>query len=76
MSGQDRLWNEAAAIYADCLVSVAMFAKVDFELCPREANNSAHGIAIYSFDLKSDCNWVNETPSFCLQTFMDDATII
>jgi hypothetical protein len=27
---------KAAAIYADCLVSVAMFAKVDFEFFPRE----------------------------------------
>jgi hypothetical protein len=74
---QVQCWNEAAgAIYADCVQSIAMTEKVEFQHCSREANIAVHVIATHSFNLKLSCNWIDEPPSFLLQTLMDDVTII
>ena len=37
-SGQDRIWNEASAIYADCFILAGMIVSVQFSHCFREAN--------------------------------------
>jgi hypothetical protein len=44
-SGQERMWNEATAVYADCLTSAGIIRKIEFTHCPREVNEVAHQIA-------------------------------
>ena len=55
---------------------LASIGKVEFKHCPREANQVAHVIARNSFDLRLSCNWVDDAPSFILQTLLDDVTIV
>ena len=63
-SGQERLWNEATAIYTDCVTTSALIGNVEFEHCPREANQAAHVIASHSFNSQLSCNWADDAPSF------------
>jgi hypothetical protein len=44
-SGKDNMWNEATDIYADCLASAILTAKVELSHCPGEINSAAHVIA-------------------------------
>lgn len=49
---EDHVWNEAAATYSDCFATTAMTGEVVYNhCCPREANESAHGIARLGFIL-------------------------
>jgi hypothetical protein len=59
-SGQEWMWNEATAVYADCLTSAGIIGKVEFTHCLREVNEVAHQIARCCFDSKNSCNWVDE----------------
>jgi ribonuclease HI len=75
-SGQDRIWNESTAIYADILSTAGMIGKVTFSHCGRESNIVAHELASHSFNSASSCNWVDEPPSFIRQSLLNDVTIL
>jgi hypothetical protein len=75
-TGEERMWNKATAIYANCLSTAGSIGKVDFVYCLRDCNKAAHSIARYCFNLKNSCNWVDDPPSFIAQTLIDDVTII
>jgi hypothetical protein len=75
-SGENQMWNDTIAIYADCLEKAGIIGKVEFKFCPREINNVAHSIARSCFSSKSDCTWVDEPPSFLLQPLLHDVTIL
>jgi hypothetical protein len=75
-TGEERMWNEATAIYANCLSTAGSIGKVDFVYCLRDCKKAAHSIARYCFNSKISCNWVDDPPSFIAQTLIDDVTII
>jgi ribonuclease HI len=74
--GEEAWWNESAATYADCIDMVAVIGSVSFSHCPREANEVADELASFSFLNKLSCNWVDEPPSFILNSIVNDATIL
>jgi ribonuclease HI len=76
MDGRERIWNESAAIYVDCIASAGMIGQTYFQHFPREANKTAHVIAKHSFDLHISCTWDDEPPSFLSQILLDDVTIL
>jgi ribonuclease HI len=75
-TGGDTWWSENSAIFADCLDIRAGFDDVKFKHCSREANKVADEIARLCFQSGNSCNWIDEPPSFILQTLIDDVTII
>jgi ribonuclease HI len=75
-NGEQRWWNEASAIFADCVDAAINLDSISFTHCPRESNEVAHSLARFCFDVKSDCTWVDEPPSFLLQPLLDDVTIL
>jgi hypothetical protein len=75
-SGEEAWWNESAATYADCMDMVATIGSVSFSHCPREANVVADELARYSFLNKLSCNWVDDPPSFILNSIVNDATFL
>jgi hypothetical protein len=74
--GENRMWNEATAIYADILAQAANIGKVVFMHCGRDTNLVAHELARDSFSRKSCCNWVDEPPSFLLPALLNDVTVL
>jgi ribonuclease HI len=44
-SGEVEMWNEATAVYADCITMTSMIGKVEYKHCSRETNEVAHLIA-------------------------------
>jgi hypothetical protein len=44
-SGEERIWNEATAVYADILNQASMIGNVKFTHCGRDFNIVAHEIA-------------------------------
>jgi ribonuclease HI len=75
-TGEDRWWNESAAIYADCIDTASNIGDVSFKFCPREANQVAHELASYSYSNKISCNWDDDPPSFLLDKLLSDVTIL
>jgi ribonuclease HI len=75
-SGEERIWNEATAVYADILNQASMIGNVEFTHCGRDINSVAHEIARECSVSQISCNWVDEPPSFLLQTLLDDVTIL
>jgi ribonuclease HI len=75
-SGEEAWWNESAATYADCMDMVATIGSVSFSHCPREANVVADELARFSFLNKLSCNWVDDPPSFILNSIVNDATFL
>jgi ribonuclease HI len=67
-SGESRWWNESTAIYSDCIDISTLIGTVKFKSCPREANQVALEIAKFSFLHNQTCNWVDEPPSFILDS--------
>jgi hypothetical protein len=49
---------------------------VDFNHCRRDMNKVTHDIPRFSLSSKTDCNWVDELPSFLLQPLLDDVTYL
>ena len=74
-SGDDTWWNDSAAIFADCIDMVSSIGVVTFKHCPREANQVAHEIARNSFCNKITSSWLDEAPSFPLNSLINDVTI-
>jgi hypothetical protein len=59
------MWNEAIAIYANCLTISKIIAKVELNHCPRENNYVAHVIVRLCFTTsRSYYNWIDEPLSF------------
>jgi ribonuclease HI len=75
-SGDQQWHNESAAIFADCVDLVASIGNVSFAQCPREANMVAHNLARECFSAMSNCNWVDDPPSFILESLVNDVTIL
>jgi ribonuclease HI len=75
-NGEEMWWSSAAAIYADCISSIATLGEVKFRHCPRESNEVAHNLARFCYDSKNSCNWVDEPPSCILSKLLDDVTIL
>jgi ribonuclease HI len=75
-SGEERIWNEAMAVYADILNQASMIGNVEFTHCGRDINSVAHEIARECSLSQIFCNWVDEPPSFLLLTLLDDVTIL
>ena len=69
-------WNASAAIFADCVDMASTIGIVTYRHCLREANKAAHEIARVCFHNKDSCNWVDEPPSFLLDSLLDDVTIV
>jgi hypothetical protein len=70
------MWNEATDVYADCLANAGIIRKVEFTHCSGDVNVVAHEIARSCLISKISCNWIDELPSFILQSFVNDVTII
>jgi hypothetical protein len=68
--------NDATAIYADIMAKAGLIGKVEFSHRGREINMVAHGLARVCFNSRISCNWVEESPSFLLQSLLNDVTII
>jgi hypothetical protein len=68
-NGDERWWNKASEVFADCMDSVATIGEVSFNHCPRKANKVAHELARFCFDNSLSCNWVDEPPRFFARLF-------
>ena len=75
-SGQSQWWDEAAAIFADCVDLAASIGRVKFKHCSRTTNEVAHEIAKYSFCNRSSESWINEPPGWLINTLVHDVTVI
>ena len=75
-SGQDRIWNEASAIYADCFILAGMIGLVQFSHCFREANVGAHSLAKNAFHKNVACKWEDDPPDFLIECLVNDVTIL
>ena len=73
--GGEIWWNEAAAIFADCVDYATSIGTVFFKHCPRETTEVAHTIARHSFNHKISCNWVDEPPGFMLDALLNDVIL-
>jgi ribonuclease HI len=47
--GDDRWWNDASAVFADCVDTVTTIGDVSFNHCLREANKVAHELSRFCF---------------------------
>jgi hypothetical protein len=55
-NGEGRWWNQASAVFADCINSVAIIGEVLFKYCSRKANTMAHELARFSFENGLSCS--------------------
>lgn len=74
-SGGQQWWDEAAAIYANCVDLGREIGRVKLQDCFREANNVAHEIAKDCYYSKIACNWVDE-PEIHLGTLCQARTLL
>jgi ribonuclease HI len=74
-NGEQRWWNDSAAIFADCIDIVTNIGDISFRCCPRDANQVAHELAKYSYAHKISCNWDDDPPSFLLDRLLNDVKI-
>jgi ribonuclease HI len=75
-NGEDFWWSSSAAIFVECMTSVAAIGKVEFKHCPREINVVAHTLARYCFESTNSCNWVDEPPSCIMSKLLDDVIVV
>jgi hypothetical protein len=68
--------NSAVAIYDDCNIIWSGFHDISIEHCRREANQVAHNLARRARQYKQNCTWVDEPPSFVLDSLMNNVTIL
>jgi ribonuclease HI len=60
-NGEERWWNEASTIFADCVDLVTHIGTVEFKHCPRDANRVPHELARFSFVNNISCNWDDDS---------------
>ena len=70
-NGQERWWDEAAALFAECVDISTSIGKVIFKHCIRSCNQAAHVLANYRFCNKSTLTWLDEAPDFIVSTLVD-----
>jgi ribonuclease HI len=75
-TGEATWWGQSSAIFADCVDLAALIGGVQFQYCPREANEAAHDLVRACFSSKVSCNWVDEPPDFILGRLLNDVTIL
>jgi hypothetical protein len=75
-SREERIWNEATAVYADILEQASQIGKVEFMHCGRDINSVAYELARFCFSSRNFCIWVDEPPSFILDKLLNDVTIL
>jgi ribonuclease HI len=75
-TGEERIWNDATAVYVGIFEHAASIGHVEFHHCRRETNMVAHEIARNSLSTRTSCNWVDEPPSFILSALLNDVTIL
>jgi ATP:corrinoid adenosyltransferase len=68
--------NSAAAIYDDCNIIWSGFHDISIEHCSREANQVTHNLARRAWQYKQNCTWVDEPPSFILDSLTHGVTIL
>ena len=72
--GQARWWDEAAAIFAECVDVSTLIGKVKFKHCPRNANKAAHVLAKHSYCNKFSSIWTDEPPGCLVSNLVDDVS--
>lgn len=65
-AGQDIIWSEAVAVYAECFITAGMIGSMEFLYCIREANEVAYNLTKFANDNNLSCNWVDEPWTFWL----------
>jgi hypothetical protein len=75
-SGEEHIWNEATDVYVKIMSHVGATRNVDFSHWRRELNEIAHCIARECFNSKFFCSWIDEPPSFLLQTLLNNVTLV
>uniref|UniRef100_A0ACD5XCW7 Uncharacterized protein n=1 Tax=Avena sativa TaxID=4498 RepID=A0ACD5XCW7_AVESA len=73
-NGEEAWWCESSAVLADCIDEASMVINVVFQHCPREANRIAHELARSCFSSMISCNWVDDPPSFILESLVNDVS--
>ena len=63
-TGQNRWWDSAAAIFAECVDVASLIGKVKFKHCVRLCNQAAHVLASHSFCNKLSSSWTDEAPIY------------
>jgi len=74
--GEERIWNEATAVYAEIISTAGSIGNVSFSHCRREANEVANDIARVCFSSQNSCTWDDEPPRFLLDKLLNDVTMI
>ena len=75
-NGQERWWDEAAALFAECVDISTSIGKVIFKHCIRSCNQAAHVLANFSFCNKLNLSWLNEPPDVIVSKLMDDVSVL
>ena len=75
-TGQTRWWDEAAALFAECVDLGTSIGKVIYKHCLRSCNRAAHVLANFSFCNKLSSVWLHEPPDFLVRKLVDDVNII
>jgi hypothetical protein len=74
--GQDLTWNDASAVYAEIVTCAGVIGKVEFNHCGRNLNKVTHSPARECFISKVSCSWIDEPPSYMLQSLLNDITLV
>ncbi|XBH96203.1 hypothetical protein VPH35_086638 [Triticum aestivum] len=75
-NGQERWWDEAAALFAECVDISTSIGKVIFKHCIRSCNQVAHVLANFSFCNKSNLSWLNKPPDVIVSKLVDDVSVL
>ena len=75
-AGDTRWWDDAAAIFAECVDISSLIGKVKFKHCYRSSNQAAHVLTNYSYCNKLCSHWTDEPPGCLVSNLVDDVTPI
>ena len=64
-----------APVYDECNHLWQEFQSICIEHCDQESNLAAHVLAREAISLKLSCIWVDEPPSFILESLVNDVTM-
>lgn len=74
-NGQTRWWDEATALFTECVDLGSMFGKVMFKHCLRSCTKVAHVLANYSYYNKASISWLNEPPECIVSLLVGDVKV-
>ena len=69
-----RWWDEATALFAECVDIGTTIGKVTFKHCLRSCNQVAHALANHSYCNKSSFSWLNEPPDIVVGRLINDVS--